>query len=112
MRVFIFIPIANIYPYVPQLLRNHMLSDSGIKYASQEARKLMFRLISQINVMPRCLSMTDIRTERDLSALDVGDFERVLEGEHNGQQVALTALRKVHHEDVSVFPIRFSPSRC
>ncbi len=55
--------------------------------------------------MPRCLSMTD--TKIDLSVLDVGDFERVVEGEHNGQQVVLTALHKVRHEDVSVFPIFF-----
>ncbi|KAF8351795.1 hypothetical protein F5887DRAFT_3062 [Amanita rubescens] len=80
------------------LLRNNALSDSGIKYP-REARKLMFRLISKVNIMPRCLGMTGIRTEMDLIALDVGDFGRVLEGEHNGQQVALTALHKARHDD-------------
>jgi hypothetical protein len=61
--------------------------------------------------MPKCLSMTGIRTKMDLSALDVDDFGLVLEGEHNGQQVALTALHKAHHDDVSAFSI-FFPSRC
>ena len=112
--VFIFTPVDKSHlslHSVPQLLRNNTLLDSGITYASRETRRLMFRLTSQINIIPRCLRMTDIRTKMNLSALDVGDFGRVLEGEHNGQQVALTTLHKIHHEDVSIFPL-FFPSRC
>ena len=69
--------------------------------ANRKARRLIFRLISKIDTVPRSLFITDV--EKDSSAIAMGGFGNVFEGKHNGQLVAVKVLYKGHHE-VRSFP--------
>ena len=75
---------------------------SGVtQNAKRKARRLMFKLISKIDTVPRCLFITDV--EKDSTAIAMGGYGNVFEGKHNGQLVALKILYKGHHE-VRGFP--------
>ena len=65
-----------------------------IQDANRKARRLMLRLISKIDTVPRSLFITDV--EKDSSAIAMGGFGNVFEGKHNGQLVALKVLYKGH----------------
>ena len=69
---------------------------SVIQDANRKARRLMFRLISKIDTVPRSLFITDV--EKDSSAIAMGGFGNVFKGKHNGLLVALKILYKGHHE--------------
>ncbi|KAF8716612.1 hypothetical protein AX14_012280 [Amanita brunnescens Koide BX004] len=56
----------------------------------KRARKLMFKLVSKANILPRPLFITDI--EKDPQAVAVGGFGRVFKGKYSGQLVALKML--------------------
>ena len=74
----------------------------GIQDVNRKARRLMLRLMSKIDTMPRSLFITDV--EKDSSAIAMGGFGNVFEGKHNGQLVALKILYKGHHEVRGVPP--------
>ena len=71
---------------------------SGISDAQQKARMLMFELVSEADVMPRSLSITDIKTD---GVLDV-TYTHMREGRR--QQVTLETISKVHREDFLCLP--------
>ncbi|KAF8351814.1 kinase-like domain-containing protein [Amanita rubescens] len=75
--------------FILHLLRNHMLSNSGTSNANWKARKLMFKLLSTITVIPKSLFITGVKAEPYLGAIGVSGFGRVFRGEYNGQSVAL-----------------------
>ena len=61
----------------------------------------MFKLITDTNVVPKSLFITDVKIDTELGATNVGGVGRVFRGEHKGQLVALKLLNK-GHKDVSV----------
>ena len=62
----------------------------------------MFKLLYKADVRPRTLMITDI-SYTGPSNTGTGNPKQVFEGEHQGRQITLTALRKTRLEDVSVF---------
>ncbi|KAF8736319.1 hypothetical protein AX14_000496 [Amanita brunnescens Koide BX004] len=80
------------------LLRNiDNLSNLGVYDANRKARKLMFKLISIADVIPKSLFIVDVKTEATM--ISMGAFGRVFRGEHKGQRVALKVIDKGHHDD-------------
>ncbi|KAF8696555.1 hypothetical protein AX14_001521 [Amanita brunnescens Koide BX004] len=84
--------VALLLDFILYLLRNNCLSDSGIQNANRKARRLMFKLISKTNVLPKSLFITDAKI---LETIGIGGFGRVLKGEHEGQEVAMKVLYQV-----------------
>jgi len=86
--------------YVLQALRSRSLSDSGIPDANRRARRLMFKLISKMDVTLKFLFITDVKIE---SYLDIGySFSgHVIKGEHKGHGVALKMLGEEVVKEVS-----------
>ncbi|KAF8351788.1 hypothetical protein F5887DRAFT_2985 [Amanita rubescens] len=87
------------------LLRNDSLSNAGIQNANRKTRNLMFKLLCKADVRPRTLVITDI-SYTGPGSTGTGDPRQVFEGEHQGQQITLTALRKTRLED-AIFKKRF-----
>ena len=58
--------------------------------AKRKARKLMIKLVSKTNVLPRHLFIADVEIEPP--AIAVGGFGRVFKGKYGGQLVALKML--------------------
>jgi hypothetical protein len=56
----------------------------------RKARKLMFKLVSKTNILPRALFITDIK--KDPQAIAIGGFGRVFKGTYRGQVVGLKML--------------------
>ena len=69
--------------------------------AKRKARKLMIKLVSKTNVLPRHLFITDL--EKDPQAVAVGGFGRVFKGKHGGQLVALKMLYQSRRPGVRGF---------
>ena len=61
----------------------------------------MFKLISEADVIPRSLYITDVSLGR-LDAIGSGGYGRVLGGTYQGNLVALKVIDKPH-KDVSAF---------
>ena len=64
----------------------------------------MFKLISEADVIPRSLYITDVSL--GLDAIGSGGYGRVLGGTYQGNLVALKVIDKPH-KDVSTFALRF-----
>ena len=62
----------------------------------------MFELITETNVIPKSLYVTDVKIDTEPGATNIGGVGRVFRGEHKGQVVALKLLDKGHNRDVSV----------
>ena len=62
----------------------------------------MFKLITETNVIPKSLFITDVKIDTELGATNIGGIGRVFRGEHKQQVVALKLLDKGHNKDVSV----------
>ena len=86
----------------PKLLRNNSLSNSGVQDCNRKARTLMFKLITETNVIPKSLFISDVKIDTELGATNIGGIGRVFRGEHKGQVVALKLLDKGHDKDVCV----------
>ena len=73
----------------------------------------MFKLISEKNVIPKSLFMTDVKIDTELGATNIGGVGRVYRGEHKRQVVALKLLDK-GHKDVGIptFPPHNTDSFC
>lgn len=57
----------------------------------------MFRLISETNVIPRSLYITDVKIKTDFGAIGVGGYgSGLFKGKHNGQPVTLILLGNSH----------------
>jgi hypothetical protein len=69
--------------------------------ATRKARKLMIKLVSKTNVLPRHLFITDL--EKDPQAVAVGGFGRVFKGKYGGQLVALKMLYQSRRPGVRGF---------
>ena len=65
----------------------------------------MFKLISEADVIPRSLYITDVST--DFSRIGAGGYGRVLGGKYQQKLVALKVIDK-EHKDVSSFPLFFA----
>jgi hypothetical protein len=76
------------------------LSDLGVQDANRKARKLMFKLISITNVIPKSLFIFGVKTETHLVAtmISMGGYGRVFRGELKGQQVALKVVDQGVHD--------------
>ena len=60
------------------------------------------KLISSTNHMPTFISVTDIMSNTDLDTIDMAQFGCILQGQHEGKQVALKVVHK-GRKHVSVF---------
>ena len=58
----------------------------------------MFHLISESNLIPRSLFITDVTVERHLGSIGRGGFGRVFRGIYKGQQVAVKVVEKGHND--------------
>ena len=67
----------------------------------------MFKLISEADVIPRSLYITDVSLGPD--AIGSGGYGRVLGGTYQGNLVALKVIDKPH-KDVSAFVLLFIPN--
>ena len=72
----------------------------AIEDANRKARRLMFKLISVTNDVPKSLLITSVT---NLEVINVGGFGCVSRGLHGGRTVAVKELYKVCHE-VCGFP--------
>ncbi|KAF8737311.1 hypothetical protein AX14_013087 [Amanita brunnescens Koide BX004] len=86
--------------FLLDLLCKNSFANSGVQGANQKARKLLFKLITMTNVIPRSLFITDVRPYQ--SAFDRGGFAGVYKGEYKGRLVALKVLNKVRNEKSSL----------
>ena len=68
----------------------------GIPDANRKARRLMFELISDKDVLPKSLFIDGIRIKEDFEShpIGMGGFGIVYKGEYGKQQVALKVLYK------------------
>ena len=64
----------------------------------------MFKLVSEADVIPRSLYITDVTM--GLDAIGAGGYGRVLGGKYQGNMVALKVIER-QHKDVSAFPLPF-----
>lgn len=62
----------------------------------------MFKLITETNVIPKSLFISDVKIDTETGATNIGGIGRVFRGEHKGQVVALKLLDKGHDKDVCV----------
>ncbi|KAF8623805.1 hypothetical protein AX15_006184 [Amanita polypyramis BW_CC] len=60
----------------------------------------MFKLFSNVPVIPKSLFITEVVPKINLDYISMGGFGCVFEGEYRGSQVALKILYKVRHKDV------------
>ena len=60
----------------------------------------MFKLLSNIPVMPKSLFITSVAAKANLDYIGMGGFGCVFEGKYKGKQVVLEVLYKGHHEDL------------
>ena len=67
----------------------------------------MFKLISEADVIPRSLYITDV--SMSLSQIGSGGYARVFMGKYQGNLVALKVIDKPH-KDVSAFALLFVPN--
>jgi hypothetical protein len=74
------------------------MTNLGIRDANMKARRLMFRLISESNVIPQSLFITDVTIEKHLGSIGRGGFGQVFRGKYKGQQVAVKVVEKGHHD--------------
>ena len=71
----------------------------------------MFKLITERNIIPKSLFMTDVKIDTELGATNIGGVGRVYRGEHKRQVVALKLLDKGHKDvGVSTFPLQNTDS--
>ena len=68
----------------------------------------MFKLISAVNVIPKSLFITGVKTEMHLGLIGIGGFGRVFHGEYEGRKVALKVVDRGRN-DVSPLPFSLSP---
>jgi serine/threonine protein kinase len=64
----------------------------------------MFKLVSEADVIPRSLYITDV--SMSLDSIGAGGYARVRAGKYQGNVVALKVIEK-QHKDVSAFPLLF-----
>ncbi|KAF8338411.1 kinase-like domain-containing protein [Amanita rubescens] len=85
--------------FVLILLRNSKFADAG---ANRKARRLMFKLMSTTNVIPRSLFITNVTVRTDSYGIGMGGFGHVYKGEHGRKPVAVKVLYKVRHKQDSI----------
>jgi len=75
--------------------------------ANLKARKLMAKLISEANVIPQSLYITNVSFDAGHSPIRVGGHGRVLKGNYKGEAVALKMLDNFNkgQKDVSPFSL-------
>ncbi|KAF8729825.1 hypothetical protein AX14_005990 [Amanita brunnescens Koide BX004] len=79
--------------FILHALCNNKLSRSHI----QKARRLMFELVSKMNIIPKSLFITNVKTAKAMIA--VGGFGRVFQGVYKKFPVALKVVDKGHTND-------------
>ncbi|KAF8351796.1 kinase-like domain-containing protein [Amanita rubescens] len=84
--------------FLLHLLRDGNLTNLSVPGANRKARRLMFKLISVTNIVPRSLFITDVKIETHIT-IGMGSFGRVFRGEHDGKPVALKLVEKGRKEN-------------
>jgi len=82
------------------LLHTNSLSKFGIQDGNRKARTLIFKLVTETNITPKSLFITDVKIDNE-GAINIGGFGRVFKGEYKGKAVALKLMDK-GLKDVSV----------
>ncbi|KAF8351828.1 kinase-like domain-containing protein [Amanita rubescens] len=78
--------------FILYLLQNDHLLTCGVPDANRKARRLMAKLISEANVIPQSLYITNVSFDADHSPIGIGGHGRVLKGIYEGRVVALKML--------------------
>jgi hypothetical protein len=81
------------------LLHTNSLSKFGIQDGNRKARTLIFKLVTETNITPKSLFITDVKID-NRGAINIGGFGRVFRGKYKGKAVALKLMDK-GLEDVS-----------
>jgi hypothetical protein len=95
--------VKNLLDFMLYLLRNRCLSnppDTSIDI-KKRARRLMFKIISNMPVVPPSLMVTQVRMPAERDYIGSGGFGRIFKGELQGNTVALKVLYRSGNNVVS-----------
>jgi hypothetical protein len=94
--------VKNLVDFVLHLLRDGLLPDlDETMDIKRRARRLMFKIISRIPVIPSSLIVTGVNMPEKRDYIGGGGFGRVFRGERQGAVVALKVLYKSDNNVVS-----------
>ncbi|KAF8335282.1 hypothetical protein F5887DRAFT_614491 [Amanita rubescens] len=82
--------------FILYLLQKDHLSTCGVPDANQKARRLMAKLISEANVIPHSLYITNVSFDAEHGHIGIGGHGRVLKGKYKEEVVALKMLDNVN----------------
>ena len=104
--------VENLLDFMLYLLGNGRLSNSDAPNdANRRARRLMFKIVMKLPIIPRSLYVTGVNVKVDRDYINHGGFGFVFKGELRGTLVALKALYKMNHNYVSLSSILESVCR-
>jgi hypothetical protein len=91
----------NLLDFMLHLLRNRGLSSPDATMdINQRARRLMFKIISKMPIMPSSLFVTGVSIPANREYIGGGGFGQILKGELKGDAVALKVLYKADNDVV------------
>lgn len=98
--------VKNLLDFMLYLLRSGCLSNSdAISDASRRARRLMFKIMTNMPVMPRSLFATGVSMKAYHEYISGGGFGLVFKGTLKGAPVSLKVIYKTHNNIVSCLSI-------
>ncbi len=91
----------NLLDFMLHLLRNRCLSSPNATMdINQRARRLMFKIITKMPIMPNSLFVTGVSMPANREYIGGGGFGHILKGELKGDAVALKTLYKSDNDVV------------
>lgn len=97
--------VKNLLDFMLYLLRGGYLSNlDAMPDANRRARRLMFKIMTKMPVMPRSLFAMGVSMKVYREYLNGGEFGLVFKGTLEGAPVSLKVLYKTHNNVVSFHP--------